>query len=128
VPAAGGAQPVATVAQAPDGGGDCHRSRRRGGCRGRQGAEGRAAAKAARRGGPPPADAAVNADNFDDAHQTLLEIAELTTPFGTSTQRVAAYFGEAIICSHMICFLFIYLQWKISSIVLIFICKMSTTV
>jgi len=70
----------------------------------------------------------VNADNFDDAHQALLEIAELTTPFGTSTQRVAAYFGEAIICSHMICFLFIYLQWKISSIVLIFICKMSTTV
>ena len=68
----------------------------------------------------------MNADNFDDAHQTLLEIAELTTPFGTSTQRVAAYFGEAIICSHMICFLFIYLQWKISSIVLIFICKMST--
>jgi hypothetical protein len=39
---------------------------------------------------------AVNADNLDDAHQTLLEIAELATPFGTSTQRVAAYFAEAM--------------------------------
>ncbi|CAN6335414.1 unnamed protein product [Urochloa humidicola] len=38
----------------------------------------------------------VNADNLDDAHQTLLEIAELATPFGTSTQRVAAYFAEAM--------------------------------
>jgi hypothetical protein len=38
----------------------------------------------------------VNADNLDDAHQALLEIAELATPFGTSTQRVAAYFAEAM--------------------------------
>ncbi|KAG2614631.1 protein SCARECROW-like [Panicum virgatum] len=38
----------------------------------------------------------VNADNLDDAHLTLLEIAELATPFGTSTQRVAAYFAEAM--------------------------------
>ncbi|XP_062197767.1 protein SCARECROW 2-like [Phragmites australis] len=38
----------------------------------------------------------VNADNLDNAHQTLLEIAELATPFGTSTQRVAAYFAEAM--------------------------------
>ncbi|XP_066356149.1 protein SCARECROW-like isoform X2 [Miscanthus floridulus] len=39
---------------------------------------------------------AVNADNLDDAHRWLLEIAELATPFGTSTQRVAAYFAEAM--------------------------------
>ncbi|KAJ1273906.1 hypothetical protein BS78_05G020900 [Paspalum vaginatum] len=38
----------------------------------------------------------VNADNLDGAHRTLLEIAELATPFGTSTQRVAAYFAEAM--------------------------------
>ena len=38
----------------------------------------------------------MNADNLDDAHLTLLEIAELATPFGTSTQRVAAYFAEAM--------------------------------
>jgi hypothetical protein len=38
----------------------------------------------------------VNSDNLDDAHQTLLSIAELATPFGTSTQRVAAYFAEAM--------------------------------
>ncbi|TVU27212.1 hypothetical protein EJB05_29808, partial [Eragrostis curvula] len=39
---------------------------------------------------------AVNADNLDAAHQTLLSIAELATPFGTSTQRVAAYFADAM--------------------------------
>ncbi|XP_066359710.1 protein SCARECROW-like [Miscanthus floridulus] len=39
---------------------------------------------------------AVNADNLDDAHRWLLEIAEQATPFGTSTQRVAAYFAEAM--------------------------------
>ncbi|XP_021301478.1 protein SCARECROW-like [Sorghum bicolor] len=39
---------------------------------------------------------AVNADNLDDAHRCLLEIAELATPFGTSTHRVAAYFAEAM--------------------------------
>lgn len=38
----------------------------------------------------------VNADNLDDAQSALLEIAELATPFGTSTQRVAAYFAEAV--------------------------------
>lgn len=38
----------------------------------------------------------VNADNLDEAHRALLEIAELATPFGTSTQRVAAYFAEAM--------------------------------
>uniref|UniRef100_A0A453KCX9 Uncharacterized protein n=1 Tax=Aegilops tauschii subsp. strangulata TaxID=200361 RepID=A0A453KCX9_AEGTS len=38
----------------------------------------------------------VNADNLDEAQTALLEIAELATPFGTSTQRVAAYFAEAV--------------------------------
>ncbi|GJN28437.1 hypothetical protein PR202_gb16561 [Eleusine coracana subsp. coracana] len=38
----------------------------------------------------------VNSDNLDAAHSTLLSISELATPFGTSTQRVAAYFAEAM--------------------------------
>uniref|UniRef100_A0ACD5X0P6 Uncharacterized protein n=1 Tax=Avena sativa TaxID=4498 RepID=A0ACD5X0P6_AVESA len=38
----------------------------------------------------------VNADDLDEAQRALLEIAELATPFGTSTQRVAAYFAEAM--------------------------------
>lgn len=39
---------------------------------------------------------AVSADNFSEANKMLLEIAELSTPFGTSAQRVAAYFSEAM--------------------------------
>lgn len=39
---------------------------------------------------------AVSADNFEEANNLLLEIAELSTPFGTSAQRVAAYFSEAM--------------------------------
>lgn len=39
---------------------------------------------------------AVSADNFDEANKILLEISELSTPFGTSAQRVAAYFSEAM--------------------------------
>ncbi|XP_057969931.1 protein SCARECROW [Malania oleifera] len=39
---------------------------------------------------------AVSADNFEEANRMLLEISELSTPFGTSAQRVAAYFSEAM--------------------------------
>ncbi|KAI4341900.1 hypothetical protein MLD38_026571 [Melastoma candidum] len=39
---------------------------------------------------------AVSADNLEDANTMLLEISERSTPFGTSAQRVAAYFSEAI--------------------------------
>ncbi|GMI96014.1 hypothetical protein HRI_003270700 [Hibiscus trionum] len=39
---------------------------------------------------------AVSANNFDDANRMLLELSQLSTPFGTSAQRVAAYFSEAI--------------------------------
>ncbi|XP_028799041.1 protein SCARECROW-like [Neltuma alba] len=39
---------------------------------------------------------AVAGDNFDEANKMLLEISQLSTPFGTSAQRVAAYFSEAI--------------------------------
>ncbi|KAM1799202.1 hypothetical protein ACFX11_033423 [Malus domestica] len=39
---------------------------------------------------------AVSADNYDEATKMLLEISELSTPFGTSAQRVAAYFSEAM--------------------------------
>ncbi|KAJ9543049.1 hypothetical protein OSB04_022756 [Centaurea solstitialis] len=39
---------------------------------------------------------AVSADNFEDANKMLLEISELSTPYGTSAQRVAAYFSEAM--------------------------------
>lgn len=38
----------------------------------------------------------VAADNFEEANKMLLEISELSTPFGTSAQRVAAYFSEAM--------------------------------
>ncbi|CAM8967875.1 unnamed protein product [Rhodiola kirilowii] len=39
---------------------------------------------------------AVSADNLEEANQMLLEISQLSTPFGTSAQRVAAYFSEAM--------------------------------
>ncbi|GAV77495.1 GRAS domain-containing protein [Cephalotus follicularis] len=39
---------------------------------------------------------AVSADNFEEANKMLLEISQLSTPFGTSAQRVAAYFSEAM--------------------------------
>ncbi|KAK4755469.1 hypothetical protein SAY87_009226 [Trapa incisa] len=39
---------------------------------------------------------AVSADNREEANNMLLEISELSTPYGTSAQRVAAYFSEAI--------------------------------
>ncbi|KAG2719227.1 hypothetical protein I3760_03G258000 [Carya illinoinensis] len=39
---------------------------------------------------------AVSVDNFEEANKTLLEISELSTPFGTAAQRVAAYFSEAM--------------------------------
>ncbi|KAL8526381.1 hypothetical protein ACS0TY_015554 [Phlomoides rotata] len=39
---------------------------------------------------------AVSADNLDEANKMLLEISQLATPFGTSAQRVAAYFSEAM--------------------------------
>ncbi|WOL03884.1 protein SCARECROW 2-like isoform X3 [Canna indica] len=39
---------------------------------------------------------AVAADNLDEANLLLLEISELSTPYGTSAQRVAAYFSEAM--------------------------------
>ncbi|KAI4355947.1 hypothetical protein L6164_000003 [Bauhinia variegata] len=39
---------------------------------------------------------AVSADNLEEANEMLLEISQLSTPFGTSAQRVASYFSEAI--------------------------------
>lgn len=39
---------------------------------------------------------AVAVDNFNDANKMLVEISELATPYGTSAQRVAAYFSEAM--------------------------------
>ncbi|XP_015575205.1 protein SCARECROW isoform X2 [Ricinus communis] len=39
---------------------------------------------------------AVSADNFEEANKMLLEISQLSTPYGTSAQRVAAYFSEAM--------------------------------
>ncbi|XP_078437379.1 protein SCARECROW 2-like [Wolffia australiana] len=38
----------------------------------------------------------VSADKLEEANTTLLEISELSTPFGTSVQRIAAYFAEAM--------------------------------
>ncbi|KAG6427729.1 hypothetical protein SASPL_111976 [Salvia splendens] len=39
---------------------------------------------------------AVSADNLEEANRMLLEISQVATPFGTSAQRVAAYFSEAM--------------------------------
>lgn len=39
---------------------------------------------------------AVSADKFEDANKMLVEISEWANPFGTSAQRVAAYFSEAM--------------------------------
>ncbi|KAL3615841.1 hypothetical protein CASFOL_040135 [Castilleja foliolosa] len=39
---------------------------------------------------------AVSSDNLEEANGMLLEISQLATPFGTSAQRVAAYFSEAM--------------------------------
>ncbi|XP_073155604.1 protein SCARECROW-like [Henckelia pumila] len=39
---------------------------------------------------------AVSADKLEEANKLLLEISQLATPFGTSAQRVAAYFSEAM--------------------------------
>ncbi|XP_019162745.1 PREDICTED: protein SCARECROW [Ipomoea nil] len=39
---------------------------------------------------------AVAADNLDEANRMLLQVSELSTPYGTSAQRVAAYFSEAM--------------------------------
>lgn len=39
---------------------------------------------------------AVSEDKLEEANTMLLEISELSTPFGTSAQRVAAYFSEAM--------------------------------
>ncbi|KAL4190127.1 hypothetical protein AMTRI_Chr08g168840 [Amborella trichopoda] len=39
---------------------------------------------------------AVSAERLDEASAMLAEIAELSTPFGSSAQRVAAYFSEAM--------------------------------
>lgn len=39
---------------------------------------------------------AVSADNFEEANTILPQITELSTPYGNSVQRVAAYFAEAM--------------------------------
>ncbi|VFQ89256.1 unnamed protein product [Cuscuta campestris] len=39
---------------------------------------------------------AVAADKTEEANEMLLQVSELSTPFGTSAQRVAAYFSEAM--------------------------------
>ncbi|XP_076899857.1 protein SCARECROW-like [Bidens hawaiensis] len=38
----------------------------------------------------------VSAENFEEANKMLLEISELSTPYGTAAQRVATYFSEAM--------------------------------
>ncbi|KAJ8615603.1 hypothetical protein MRB53_034975 [Persea americana] len=38
----------------------------------------------------------VSTDNFKEANQMLIEITEPSTPFGTTAQRVAAYFSKAM--------------------------------
>ena len=36
---------------------------------------------------------AVSADNYDEANTILPQLSELATPYGTSVQRVVAYFA-----------------------------------
>ncbi|CAI0438091.1 unnamed protein product [Linum tenue] len=51
---------------------------------------------------------AISADNLEEASRMLLEISELSTPYGTSAQRVAAYFSEAMSARLVSCCLGMY--------------------
>ncbi|XP_015897596.3 protein SCARECROW 2 [Ziziphus jujuba] len=69
---------------------------------------------------------AVSADNFEEANKMLLEIAELSTPFGTSAQRVAAYFSEAMSARLVSSCLGIYAALSPSSVPITHIQKMAS--
>lgn len=69
---------------------------------------------------------AVSADNFEEANKILLEISELSTPFGTSAQRVAAYFSEAMSARLVSSCLGIYAALPATSIPIIHTQKMAS--
>ncbi|KAI3742810.1 hypothetical protein L1987_60506 [Smallanthus sonchifolius] len=50
----------------------------------------------------------VSTNNFEEANKMLLEISELSTPYGTAAQRVATYFSEAMSARLMSSYLGIY--------------------
>ncbi|KAL9267407.1 SCARECROW-like protein [Drosera capensis] len=57
----------------------------------------------------------ISGENLDEANKTLLEIAELSSPFGTSAQRIAAYFSEAMSNRLINSCLFIHAPYSIHS-------------
>ncbi|XP_009615228.1 protein SCARECROW-like [Nicotiana tomentosiformis] len=69
---------------------------------------------------------AVSADNLEEANKMLLEVSELSTPFGTSAQRVAAYFSEAISARLLNSCLGIYAALPVSSIPVLYTQKMAS--
>lgn len=57
---------------------------------------------------------AVSGDNLEEAKKMLVEISELSTPYGTSAQRVAAYFSEAITARILSSYLEIYSPFRLN--------------
>ncbi|KAL9263779.1 SCARECROW-like protein [Drosera capensis] len=57
----------------------------------------------------------ISGDNLDEANKTLLEIGELSSPFGTSAQRIAAYFSEAMSNRLINSYVFIHAPFSIHS-------------
>ncbi|MCD7464445.1 hypothetical protein HAX54_052748 [Datura stramonium] len=69
---------------------------------------------------------AVSADNLEEANKMLLEVSELSTPFGTSAQRVAAYFSEAMSARLLNSCLGIYAALPMTSVPVLYTQKMAS--
>lgn len=69
---------------------------------------------------------AVSADNLEEANKMLLEVSELSTPFGTSAQRVAAYFSEAMSARLLNSCLGIYAALPMTSVPMLYTQKMAS--
>lgn len=69
---------------------------------------------------------AVSADNLEEANRMLLEVSELSTPFGTSAQRVAAYFSEAMSARLLNSCLGIYAALPMTSVPVLYTQKMAS--
>lgn len=69
---------------------------------------------------------AVSADNLEEANKMLLEVSELSTPFGTSAQRVAAYFSEAMSARLLNSCLGIYAALPMTSVPMVYTQKLAS--
>ncbi|CAN4118041.1 unnamed protein product [Withania somnifera] len=69
---------------------------------------------------------AVSADNLEDANRMLLEVSELSSPFGTSAQRVAAYFSEAMSARLLNSCLGVFAALPMSSVPVLYTQKMAS--